>query len=144
MADQNLIQDLLTNQVPATSTLKAMLDAQAMRQRAHTQNIANAETPGYQRVRVEFEELLKESLEGENQKLAHSSRMHRSAANDLEGVQAKVTREPIPEDATGVNGVNIEEEMAEMAETQLRYLTAVELLKRRYTDMKSAITGTPR
>ncbi len=143
MAD-NLIQNMLINQVPATMTLKAMLDAQATRQRAHSQNIANAETPGYQRVRVEFEEQLRDKLNGDGQKLSAADSRHMPASNDLAGLQAKVSREPIPDDITGVNGVNIEEEMAEMAETQIRYLTALELLRRRYTGMKEAITGNPR
>ncbi|NUO18662.1 flagellar basal body rod protein FlgB [bacterium] len=140
MAD-NLIQNFLINQNTPATTLRAMLDAQAMRQRAHAQNIANAETPGYQRVRVEFEELLRDRLDGENQSLARGDERHIPPANDLEGLQAKVMREPIPDDATGVNGVNIEEEMAEMAETQIRYLAALELLRRRYNGMKEAITG---
>ncbi|MCB1060846.1 MAG: flagellar basal body rod protein FlgB [Calditrichaeota bacterium] len=143
MADNNLIQNYLTAQNPATSTLRSMLDAQAARQRAHSQNIANAETPGYQRVRVEFEDLLQEKLDGQSQKLAQADQRHIPSTDDPTA-QIKVTREAIPEDATGVNGVNIEEEMAEMAETQLRYLTALELLKRRYSDIKSAITGTVR
>lgn len=140
MAD-NLIQNFLVNQNPTAVTLKAMLDAQATRQRAHSQNIANAETPGYQRVRVEFEELLQDRLNGADQKLAQADGRHVPPTNDLEGLEAKVIREPVPEDITGINGVNIEEEMAEMAETQIRYLAALELLRRRFNGMKEAITG---
>ena len=143
MAD-NLIESFLIGQNPSATTLKAMLDAQATRQRAHAQNIANAETPGYQRVRVEFEDQLRETLNGDGQKLARSDLRHLPASDDLEGLGARVEREQIPEDVTGVNGVNIEEEMAEMAETQLRYFTALELLKRRYQGMKEAITGNTR
>ena len=140
MAD-NLIEGFLIGQNQPASTLKAMLDAQATRQRAHAQNIANAETPGYQRVRVEFEDLLRDRLNGEDQKLAQTDQRHIPPTNELEGLKAKVVREPIPDDITGVNGVNIEEEMAEMAETQIRYLAALELLRRRYSGMKEAITG---
>ncbi|MBK6765876.1 MAG: flagellar basal body rod protein FlgB [bacterium] len=143
MAD-NLIQNFLIGQNPSAVTLRAMLDAQATRQRAHTQNIANAETPGYQRVRVEFEELLRDRLDGADQKLAQADDRHLPPTNELEGLGHRVVREEIPDDITGVNGVNIEEEMAEMAETQLRYLTALELLRRRYQGMKEAITGQPR
>lgn len=143
MAD-NLIENFLVGQNPTAVTLKAMLDAQATRQRAHAQNIANAETPGYQRVRVEFEDLLKEKLDGANQNLAQSDERHIPPSDDLEGLTHRVVREQIPDDITGINGVNIEEEMAEMAETQLRYLTALELLRRRYNGMKEAITGQPR
>ncbi|MCB9357935.1 MAG: flagellar basal body rod protein FlgB [Calditrichaeota bacterium] len=142
MAD-NLIQNFLIGQHPTVGTLKSVLDAQAMRQRAHSQNIANAETPGYERVRVEFEDQLRETLDGQSQKLASSSDRHTAASDEI-NVAPRIVREQIPNDITGVNGVNIEEEMAEMAETQLRYLTALELLRRRYTGMKEAITGNPR
>ncbi|MBU0691878.1 flagellar basal body rod protein FlgB [bacterium] len=142
MAD-NLIQNLLVNNVPATTSLKNALDAQAARQRAHTQNIANAETPGYQRVRVEFEDLLSDAINGSNSKLARSDDRHLSSdiANEIAGVQHRVEREPIDPASDNLNGVDIDQEMAEMAETQLRYLASVELLRRRYTDMKSAIRG---
>ncbi|MCL4306052.1 flagellar basal body rod protein FlgB [bacterium] len=140
----NLIQNFLVGQNPTVGTLKAVLDAQATRQRAHSQNIANAETPGYQRVRVEFEDQLRQQLDGDSQKLARSNERHLPASGDAGDLAPRITREQIPEDVTGVNGVSIEEEMAEMAETQLRYLTALELLKRRYNGMKEAITGNPR
>ncbi|MBK6909925.1 MAG: flagellar basal body rod protein FlgB [bacterium] len=143
MAD-NLIQNFLVQQNPTAVTLKAMLDAQATRQRAHAQNIANAETPGYQRVRVDFEDMLREKLDGADQTLARGDQRHVGATDELDGLTHRVTREPLLEDLTGVNGVNIEEEMAEMAETQLRYLAALELLRRRYDGMKSAITGNVR
>lgn len=143
MAD-NLVNNFLIGQNPTAVTLKAMLDAQATRQRAHAQNIANAETPGYQRVRVEFEDMLKEKLDGANQNLAQGDERHIPPSDDLEGLTHRVVREQIPDDITGINGVSIEEEMAEMAETQLRYLAALELLRRRYNGMKEAITGQPR
>jgi len=141
---ENLIQNLLVQQNPTATTLKAMLDAQAARQRAHTQNIANAETPGYQRVRVDFEDILRDKLDGTDQKLARSDQRHIGPSDELDGLTHRVEREPVPDDPSGVNGVNIEEEMAEMAETQIRYLAALELLKRRYDGMKSAITGNVR
>ena len=140
MAD-NLIQNMLIGQNPSVTILKKSLDAQAARQRAHTQNIANAETPGYQRVKVEFEGLLKDALTGESQTLAHDDPGHMRASSSLENIVPKVSREKIPDDITGVNGVNIEEEMAEMAETQIRYLASIELLKRRYQGMREAIKG---
>ena len=142
MAD-NLIQNFLVKDVPATMALKNALDAQATRQRAHAQNIANAETPGYQRVRVEFENLLSEAAKGTAGKLARSEDRHLSSgvADDVASTHARVSREPIDPDSENLNGVDIDQEMAEMAETQLRYLTSIELLKRRYDQMKAAIKG---
>jgi flagellar basal-body rod protein FlgB len=142
MAD-NLIQNFLVKDNPATMALKNALDAQAMRQRAHVQNIANAETPGYQRVKVEFENLLSEAANGNSSKLARSDDRHLTSdiADDIASTRHKVSREPIDPESDNLNGVNIDEEMAEMAETQLRYLTSIELLKRRYDQMKTAIKG---
>lgn len=143
MAD-NYVQDFLVKNVTATNALKKNLDAQATRQRAHAQNIANAETPGYRRIAVDFEEYLQESVEGRGSgSLArtdsrHLSGAHSSSLDDLEPV---VREELPPPDSPGVNGVDIDLEMAEMAETQLRYLASIELLKRRYSGLKSAIKG---
>ena len=143
MAD-NLIQQFLLNNSTPTVTLKKTLDAQALRQKAHAQNIANAETPGYQRMTVDFEDMLKAATENDktaNMQQSNSKHMPSHSNQALEALKPNVRREPLPKDGNGVNGVDIDQEMAEMAETQLRYLTALELLKRRYTEMKSVIRG---
>ena len=144
MAD-NQIQNFLLNS-DYTTVLKKTLDAQAARQRAHAQNIANAETPGYQRVKVEFEDLLKDVVDQAgigDIKRSDPNHLPNKGAAELEALEPKIRKEMPDPNGTGVNGVNIDEEMAEMAETQLRYLTAMELLKRRYANLKSAIKGTP-
>ena len=143
MAD-NLVEGFLVGQSTATVTLKKTLDAQAMRQRAHTQNIANAETPGYKRVAVDFEDQLKSVLANEQSStLSTSDPRHMSTGGNgtLEDLSATTHEEATDPTGTGVNAVNIDFEMAQMAETQLRYMTALELLKRRYSSLKSAIKG---
>ena len=143
MAD-NLVQQLLLDQSTSMTVLKKTLDAQATRQRAHAQNIANAETPGYRRVAVDFESELKSVL-GDNNvgEMARTDPRHMNTggAGSLADLQPKIRIEQPESEQSGVNGVNIDEEMAEMAETQIRYLTALELLKRRYTGLKTAIKG---
>jgi len=143
MAD-NLVENFLIGQSTSTVTLKKTLDAQALRQRAHTQNIANAETPGYKRVAVDFEDQLKDILAGESSATLRTSdprHLTTNGAGSVAELQATAHQEPLDPDATGINGVNIDQEMSQMAETQLRYMTALELLKRRYTNLKSAIKG---
>lgn len=143
MAD-NMIQQLLIDQSTAATVLKKTLDAQSTRQRAHAQNIANAETPGYRRVAVDFEGELK-SLLGEDNigRMSREDNRHMTngGAGSLEDLEASIRLEQTDPENTGVNGVNIDKEMAEMAETQIRYLTALELLKRRYVSMRTAIKG---
>ncbi len=116
MAD-NIIQNLFINGVTSTAALKKGLDAWAMRQRAHAQNIANAETPGYRRVVVDFEAKLKEALGGAgSEDIAQTDSRHRQMSNP---------------DLSKLN-------------PELRYMTAVELLQGRYDGLKSVIRGTSR
>lgn len=143
MAD-NLVQQLLLDQSTSTTVLKKALDAQATRQRAHAQNIANAETPGYRRVAVDFESELQSVLGDENAgSMARTDPRHMNTggAGSLADLQPRIRIEQPEGEQDGVNGVSIDEEMAEMAETQIRYLAALELLKRRYVNLKTAIKG---
>jgi flagellar basal-body rod protein FlgB len=143
MADNIVDQFLLSGSAP-TVVLKKSLDAQAMRQRAHAQNIANAETPGYKRVAVDFEEQLKSALSQRGSGTLTTGDPQHMTDNEtdaLANVQA-VAREETPDgNSPGVNGVDIDQEMSQMAETQLRYMASLELLKRRYTSLKMAIKG---
>ena len=114
MAD-NLVQQFLIGQSSSTETLKRTLDAQAMRQRVHSQNIANAETPGYQRVAVDFEQQLKSTLAQSSAnalKTTDARHMRGSDAGSLEDLQPQMRVEKTPEDCSGVNGVDIDAEMA--------------------------------
>lgn len=145
MAD-NIIQNHFINGVTSTAALKKGLDAWAMRQRAHAQNIANAETPDYRRVVVDFEAKLKEALGADGSgDIAQTDPRHMQMSNpNISNLNPQLRREPIDPNGSGINGVDIDQEMAEMAETQLRFMTATELLKRRYEGLKSVIRGSSR
>jgi flagellar basal-body rod protein FlgB len=141
----NIIQQYLADNAGTNIILKKALDAQATRQRAHAQNIANAETPNYKRVAVDFEGLLKEATDlSDLGDLKESDQRHiPNLEANLDQLEPKIRQEMPDPNGTGINGVDIDKEMAEMAETQIRYLTSLELLKRRYTNLKSVIRGTP-
>jgi flagellar basal-body rod protein FlgB len=142
----NLIENFLLKQGTSATVLRKDLDAQAMRQRAHAQNIANAETPGYRRVAVEFEGQLKEALDGLGGSMVRSDPRHLTSSGGTGGlaaVQAFAKSEKPDPEGQGVNGVSIDMEMAEMAQTQIKYLASLELLKRKYIGLKSAIKGQP-
>lgn len=139
----SFIQEGLINEAQGTVALKKGLDAWALRQRVHAHNIANAETPGYRRVVVDFEDKLMNALQNLETPMTQTDPKHLPGdSSDLESLQAQVRQEPIDPEGNGINGVDMDQEMAEMAETQLRYLTGVELLKRRYDNLKSIIRGT--
>lgn len=95
-----MIQALFGSQT-VVGTLKASLDDQGVRQRAVSDRVANAMTPG-----AEFADQL-------NQTLAEGA----------------------------LNDVNLQDEMAALADTSMRYDAAARLLQRTYQQLRTAISG---
>ncbi len=96
--------------------IKTGMDVAMLRQNVHAQNIANAETPGYKRKYVVFEELLKESL---RLQLATTDKKHIQSTEKLP--QPKVEQEKNFFYKNDENGVDIDFEIAQMTANGLRY-----------------------
>jgi flagellar basal-body rod protein FlgB len=111
----------------AISLLEAGIRAEELRQRAIAGNIANIETPGYRRVDVRFEQSLAEAL-------SSSGRIDRDAL-EPEVFQPDDT----PLKANG-NNVNLEAEIGDLVKNSLRYTTYVRLLRKKFSQMESAIS----
>lgn len=98
------------------------LDANTMRSRAISQNIANAMTPGYERVEVSFEEQVREAMKkqvvGTRTQEDHLE-LGRKAS--LKKVEAFTYRPYDPTLPGEVNNVDIDIENAKMAENQIQY-----------------------
>ncbi|HPC79978.1 MAG TPA: flagellar basal body rod protein FlgB [Fervidobacterium sp.] len=98
-------------------TLKTALDVQLKRQELHAENIANAETPGYKKKYVAFEEHLQQS----KMKLRMNTTDEKHLSSSPNTVQAK----QITQDNTSItndeNNVDIEMETTEMVKDALRY-----------------------
>ncbi len=99
------------------NTLKTALDVQLKRQELHAENIANAETPGYKKKYVAFEEYLQQS----KMKLRMNTTDEKHLSSSPNTVQAK----QITQDNTSItndeNNVDIEMETTEMVKDALRY-----------------------
>jgi flagellar basal-body rod protein FlgB len=103
--------------------LEAAMRGAWLRQTALTNNVANADTPGYQRQEVNFESAL------------------RSAVNSGEGVsETQFQVEAAPQTA-GPNGgnVSIDQEAAKLAENGLDYQALTQVAGARNGIMRSAI-----
>ncbi len=107
--------------------LKRSLDAYTLRQRVIAENIANAETPGYESRSVQFEELL------EKVKLNNSASGHLPEPKVLEDSPRAIDN--------GVNNVSLDMEMAALAETTLSHKLASRVLAMRYQLLRTAIRG---
>ncbi len=98
------------------------LDTNMKRSRATAQNIANVTTPGYKRLEVTFEDQLQDALKKKidgNETDKNHKKIGRQAA--IEKVQAHIFRANDPTLAGDINNVDIDIEMAKLAENKIQY-----------------------
>jgi flagellar basal-body rod protein FlgB len=129
-----------------TVTLTAAMRGGTMRQTALAQNIANADTPGYKRIDVNFEGALAQALETDREALAAARDIARPTGFSARERALDQVRPEIVRDGTTtvrVDGSNVDpdNEMSELAANQLAYNTVTALLDARFTQMRSVIMG---
>ena len=119
------------------------MDAYALRQKVIAENIANATTPGYHPSSVKFEELFtgeKAALAGARTDENHIALGSQSNSE----VQSKVGEQQVPEAEqffAGDSHVNIDKEMSELAQNQLRFRMASRVTKSYFDGLNSSIKG---
>lgn len=127
---------------PTMTLLTKSLDLRSTNQQVIAANIANAETPGYAPARFEFEQALQEAVKKSTFVLETTQPGHISPnAPSVADVRGRVLREP---DTTGIgdqNGVSVDDEMIALSKNQLMYETAAQLLKKKMTMLKYAVSG---
>ncbi|MEQ8833068.1 MAG: flagellar basal body rod protein FlgB [Miltoncostaeaceae bacterium] len=132
---------MLFDDVTAATLVSALRGYEA-RNLAISNNLANAETPGYQRLDVSFEETLAEAS-----REAHGVRgggmgggSRAEAASLLENFVPQATAEPGAMRADG-GSVDPDTEMAALAQNQLAHQTVTSLLDKHLTLIRTAIIG---
>ena len=102
------------------------LDAGMLRSRVIANNIANVNTPGFRRVEVKFEDELRDALSRTKLKGVETNERHISLGRPrIDQVNADAWH---PSDGTlpsGVNNVDIDTEMAKLAENQIKFASGV-------------------
>lgn len=118
------------------------LDAAMLRTRVIANNIANVNTPGYRRVEVSFEKELKNALDKTRLKGYADNEKHLKLGRlDLSDVGPKAYKPVDPTLPSGVNNVDIDMEMAKLAETQITYNYAIKFGQGIFKKLNSAIQG---
>ncbi|MCL1827320.1 MAG: flagellar basal body rod protein FlgB [Candidatus Cloacimonetes bacterium] len=140
-----MITDLLYNR-QVIGDLQKSMDAYSLRQKVLTNNIVNVTTPGYRAMKVDFEEQYKASLYpvGEKAHLDQTHEKHIQPENtnkSFKDVFANVNYKNSPLNDSGLNNVDIDKEMAELAENALRYEMSTKLMNKKFTNLRKAISG---
>jgi flagellar basal-body rod protein FlgB len=117
--------------------LKQALHACALRQEAIAHNIANVNTPGYRRIDVSFEEFLRAA---QTTPLRTTDPRHIAIPPPQPASPQVTSDEGAPMRPDG-NTVDIDYEMAQLAENQIRFQALSQLISGRYQSLKTVITG---
>lgn len=111
--------------IPPFKTLENMLDYSVLKQKVIGQNIANADTKNYHRQDVEFKDVLRTSMENTSEK--------------NKALRVKVDNNS-PEIAYG-NNVDINQEMADLAQNSLMFKFASKKITAFYRELQGVIKG---
>ncbi len=120
--------------------LQNLLDYCSVKNNVIAKNISNIGTENYKREDVVFKDMLDENvssfLKTDNEKHLGSLQMNNSNGSKYETVYDNST-----EMDSGVNNVNIEREMSELAENTLRFKFASKKVGEYYKNIQSVIKG---
>lgn len=137
--------EMLASDLNALQLLQTALRVADVRQQVYANNIANAETPGFKRQDVTFESVLAQALGtptvGPGQQtmpVAGGSAVNWQAA-------LAVTPQIVQDTQTSVdqngNNVDLDAEMSNMAENQIKYNALVQDISARMSRLRTAIDG---
>lgn len=107
--------------------LNQLMDAAALRHRVISQNLANVNTPGYQRLDVQFEELL-------------ASQMGR-AADSAGGLNPQVVEGGGGAIRADGNNVDVDQEVGELNRNSMLFQTYSQLLSSQFDMLRRATRG---
>ena len=120
--------------------LSKTLDYRSANQQVITENLANADTPGFKFKELHFDQELKRAYENTKTQLETTNPNHFS--HEVSIGENDFPIEVTVGDNVGSNQLNIDREMARMMSNNLLYEATTRLLSNKIRALKSAIDGT--
>ncbi len=122
--------------------LQKGLEATWKRNEVITNNIANADTPGFKVSEVQFEDILVSAISSSDFELQATREGHISrGANDISDIKTVVGTDEDTSYRTDENNVDIEAQMAALAQNSLQYYTLVSKINSEFYKLNMAIRG---
>ncbi len=124
-----------------TRALGASVNLRQTRHNVISSNVANAETPGYQAKKLDFEAALARALDFEDAGPSASEPGHfGTGPGALSRVKADIYENPDVSVNPDGNTVDLEREMSSLAENSIMYKAAVQLINKKMASLKYAAT----
>ena len=99
-------------------------------------NIANLDTVGYTPKDIDFRKTLEIEMERGGEKLTRTNEKHFATGSRSSTLRTSVDEDGFDSD----DPVNIDTEMTKLVENNIKYMTSVEMLKRKMRILKHAIS----
>ncbi len=139
MLVRNLI--LAKTRVPL---LNKALDVAALRHRAISNNIANVNTVNYRRKEVDFATYLRAQVTKPPVTGKRTDAKHLPASMPDPMSKPRIYEPEAGPNTTGINNVDVDVEMADLAENHLLYNIAARLMASQLQSIRKSIVGVPR
>ncbi|MDA3904198.1 MAG: flagellar basal body rod protein FlgB [Desulfuromusa sp.] len=121
------------------AALQKSLDLRAQKQQVIAGNIANAETPGYSARKLNFEDNLRQAISSPEMAGQKTNAKHFPiGSSGISSVQGSITKQINSSPLGDGNSVSIDDEMFDLAENQLLYEAASQILKKKFSMLKFA------
>ena len=129
--------------VSSLRVAREALTGLSRRQQAISSNIANIDTPGYQRREVSFEDALKNEISAAASPaaLARTDPRHIAAPGMASNLSTSTRSRDVVASRNDNNTVDIDEEMMLLVDTQLRYQALMQSIGTRLNTLRSIIRG---
>lgn len=124
---------------PTVVMLEKLIGYASTKQKVINKNIANLSTENYQREEVTFQDFLSDSSKG-NLNISNSKHIEIQSPKNLEA-NLSVVKSSTGEMHSGVNNVDVEKEMAELAENTIVYKFAIRKLSGYFKSVQNVIKG---
>jgi flagellar basal-body rod protein FlgB len=123
------------------AVLKKSLDLRAQKQQVIAANIANAETPGYAARKLSFEDDLRQAINAPETAGRTSHAKHFPiGSSGIAGVRGQIVKQHEQSPVGDGNSVSIDDEMLDLAENQLLFEAGGQMLKKKLTMLKYAVS----
>jgi flagellar basal-body rod protein FlgB len=126
--------------------LSTSVDLRARNHNYLAGNLANAETPGYAPRVLQFEDQLRQAVQRTETPVSPVMTNPRhipltGVVTSVGAVEGEVVESPASTIGRDGNGVELDREMASLAENQIMFNASIDLLRKKFDTLKLAIKG---
>ncbi len=125
-----------------TAALGTTLNMRLMEKKVIQSNIANSETPGYHAKKMDFNDALARAIDIDGMKgMSTSNADHYSlGGGSVANVRPEIYENPLGAINNDGNTVDMEQEMASLAENSIMYKAAIQLINKKLAAIRYAVT----